>query len=34
MDNYVLEEFIVFTLNYEEKLLGGILNWTFFGFYS
>jgi hypothetical protein len=34
MENYVLGEFWDFVLNYEEKLLGGILNWTFLGIYS
>jgi hypothetical protein len=34
VDFYVLEEISDFTLNYEEKLNGGISNWTFFGFYS
>jgi hypothetical protein len=34
VEKLVLEEISDFTLNYEEKLNGGISNWTFFGFYS
>jgi hypothetical protein len=30
----VLGEFMGFMLIYEEKLVGGILNWTFFVFWS
>jgi hypothetical protein len=31
LDFIVLEEFYDFTLNYEEKLFGGIGNWDFLG---
>jgi hypothetical protein len=34
MDFYVLGEFSVFTLIYEENFLGGILNWAFLGFWA